>query len=509
MNMGEKMTKTTLKTTAKIILLSTAIVICTKAGSSMAQVCCEDNIGLTTVTERPVVVQRPVTPVIVQRPVVEFAPVAPSSLTYTAAYPAAETVLNTYKIENETVYRVEQQTRTRQVWDDEIRERRYTVYRQVPETTIKQEIYKVLKPTWTTEYRDTSYDVIRNVPETSVREERYTVSRPVWETAERDVWQTVRRPVQETYMQERQYVVNRPVTNYQTELVDRGQYVNYTAVEPGRSYNRLAWQRGGTYVDPITGAARRQLPGLYWTPMQGDAKLRQETVYQPNLVQQVTPVTTLVPETVVEQVPTTRLTYQEERVLKKEPYQVMRMVQEERVRQIPETKVRQVVERVQQTTPVQVYRLESQEVARDIPVTSYKTVGEERVEQYTVKVPRIEQIVETVQKPYTVQKRIPLDQFGNPTTLDRGVPTMAPLTTQPASTPDMGYVPPAGADGTAAGAGSSSNRTYAGEQVNASGGTGAQNGGSKDPADTPPAIPQRDGKPAGNQMDLGSDNPRT
>ena len=445
------MIKTSLNISTKTVLLSIVVII-VNTGTLFAQVCCDDNTGITTV---------------VQRSVVDMATiVSPSSLTYTAAYPTTTVPTNTYKIENETVYRDEQQTKLRQVWDDEIRERRHTVYRQVPETTIKQEIYKVLKPTWTTEYRDTSYDVVRTLPETSVRQERYTVSRPVWETAERDVWQTVRRPVEETYMQERRYVVNRPVTSYKTEMVDRGQYVNHTVVEPGRTYYRLAWQSGGTYVNPTTGMSNWQMPGLYWTPMRGEDKLRQESVYQPNIVPQVTPVTTLMPETVVEQVPTTRLTYQDERILKKEPYQVMRMVPEERVRDVPETRYRQVVERVQQTTPVQVFRMETQEVARDIPVTTYKTVAEEWIEPYTVKVPRIEKIVETVQKPYIVQKRIPLDGFGNPIYPE-------PITTpEPIRTPGYGGV--------------------------------TDDGTSNDPADIPPEIDHQGTKSNPNPMNLGS-----
>ena len=413
------MTKSLLNTVTGTILC--VVFVCTLSNFVFAQECCNDTAGFTSV---PSVVRSGSTS---------------QPLTYSAAYPSTSVPTSTYRIENETVFRDEQQSRVRQVWDEEIRERRYTVYRQVPETTMKQEVYKVLKPVWTTEYRDTSYDVVRTVPETSVRQERQTISRPVWETAERDVWQTVRRPVQETYMQERRYVVNRPVTTYKTETVDRGQYVNYTMVEPGKTYNRLAWQNGGTYIDPNTGASRWQIPGLYWTPMQSENKLRQETVYQPNLVQQLTPVTTLVPETVVEQVPTTRTTYQDERILKKEPYQVMRMVQEERINEVPETRYRQVVERVQQTTPVRVYRLETHEVVREIPVTTYKTIAEERVEPYIVKVPRIEQIVETVQRPYTVQRRIPLDDFGNPVT--HSYP--APISTRGNNETITPYVDPA------------------------------------------------------------------
>ncbi|MDR1493826.1 MAG: hypothetical protein LBT05_14065 [Planctomycetaceae bacterium] len=355
---------------------------------------------------------------IVERPISELpAAITSNSAIYAANYPGSSFVTDTYRIEKETQYREEEQTSYRQVWDEEVRERRYTVYKNIPETTMKQEKYKVLRPTWTTEYRDASYDVIKIVPETSFREERRTVSRPVWETDERTVWQTVRRPVQETIMQERQYTVNRPVTTYKTETTDRGQYVNYTAVEPGKTYHRLAWQNGGTYVNPITGASRYQLPGFYWTPMQAESKLRQEMVYQPNYVSQLVPVTTLMPETVTEQTPVNRISYQEERIARKEPYQVMRMVQEEIVNQVPVTTYRQVVQRVQKTTPVHVYKLETEEVAREIPVTTYKRIAEEYTEPYTVKVPRVEKVIQKVMKPYIVEKRIPLDELGNPTTM--------------------------------------------------------------------------------------------
>jgi len=375
------------------------------------------------------------TPQVVERSISEFPDALVSgAISRTANYPTSSFVTDTYRIEKETQYREEQQTSYRQVWDEEVRERKYTVYKEIPETTIKQEIYKVLRPTWTTEYRDTSYDVIKTVPETSFREERRTVSRPVWETSERTIWQTVRRPVQETILQERQYTVNRPVTTYRTETVDRGQYVNYTAVEPGKTYHRLAWQSGGTYVNPTTGTTRYQLPGLYWTPMQAESKLRQETVYQPNYVSQLVPVTTLMPETVTEQVPVNRITYQEERIAKKEPYQVMRMVQEEVVNQVPVTTYRQVVQRVQQTTPVQVYKLETEEIAREIPVTTYKRIAEERVEPYTVKIPRVEKVVQKVLKPYTVEKKIPLDELGNPISVTPNTVSVTPNTAEKSTT---------------------------------------------------------------------------
>ena len=459
------------------VCVLSAILLAIDTNPTSAQLCCNDNIGTSVVVSAPATL--------------------PVAQTHTVSFPTTGTGPSTFRIENETVFRNEEQTRVRQVWEDEIRERRYTALRQVPETTIKQEIYRVLRPVWTTEFRDTSYDVIRTVPETSVREERYTVSRPVWETAEREVWQTVRRPVQETFLQERRHTVNRPVTSFRPEIVDRGEFVNVTTVEPGRTHNRLTWQRGGTFLDAATGAERRQLPGLYWTPMRTDPTFRQERVYQPNLVEQLTPVTTLVPETVIEQIPTTRTTFQEEQVLRREPYQVMRMVQEERVRQIPETRFRQVVERVQQTTPVQVQRIETQEVTRDIPVTSFRTVAEERSEQYTVRVPRVERIVETVQRPHIVQRRIPLDEFGNPTTI---FPDS--VTTPQTKSPEMGtYL--GGTNGTNNGINNGAtggNGTYGGQPTNANGnGSSNGSGSANDPAATQPSLPPKD-----NGLGLGS-----
>ena len=334
----------------------------------------------------------------------------------TVSYPAATTISTqpTYRVDYATEYREEEVSNEQLVWDTEIREREITELRQVPETSVRVETSRVVKPVWTTEMRDTSYNVVRQVPETSVREERYVVSKPVVETHQREIVQTVMRPVQQTVLQQRQYTVNRPVTTYQTQVVDQGQYVNYTTVQPGKTYNRLAWQSGGTMVDPVTGATRSQWPGLYWTPMQSEAKLTQQTVYQPNLVAQQVPVTSLVPETVVEQIPVTQTSYQQEQVARIEPYQVQRMVQEEMVRQVPVTTYRQVVERVPQTTPVQVMKMETQEIQKEIPVTTYKTVAVKRVEQYEVKVPRIVQVKQKVLRPYTVERRTPLDVFGNP-----------------------------------------------------------------------------------------------
>jgi len=360
----------------------------------------------------------------------------PSQISMTANFPPVITSTNqpTFRVEFGTEFREEELTSFQQVWDTEIRERRVTTFQQVPETSVRVEANRVLRPVWVTEHHDTSYNVVRNVPETSEREERVTVSRPVIETMQREVTQTVLRPVQQTVLQQRQFTVNRPVTTFQTQIVDQGQFVNFTTIQPGRTHNRLAWQPGGTFVDPVTGATRSRWPGLYWTPMRSDPTLVQQTVFQPNLVAQQVPVTTMMPEIVTEQVPVTQTTFQQELVSRIEPVQVQRMVQEEVVRRVPVTTVRQVVERVQQTTPVQVMRMEVQEVQREIPVTTFRTVAVERVEQYEVRVPRIVPVTQRVMRPVTVERRTPIDAFGNPIVVSE-ISTPPISTLSPASAP--------------------------------------------------------------------------
>jgi len=285
----------------------------------------------------------------------------------------------------------------------ETRVRRYTVARKVPEMTTREERHRTLRPVWETQWQDSSYDIVRYVPETTETERRTIVARPVIETEEREVWHTVRRPVQQTVMQERQHTVNRPVTTFQTQVVDRGEYVDDINRVEGRTFNRLTWQRGGNFVDPATGHTRWYLPGLYWTPMQAEPRYQVNRVFRPNLVSEQVPVTTFVPETIIEHVPVTTTTFQEERVLQREPVQVQRVVHEEVVERVPVTTFRQVVERVERQTPVQVLRMVPEEIVRQIPVTTFRTVFEEREEEYQVSVPR------QVPVTHTVRRAVPVD----------------------------------------------------------------------------------------------------
>jgi hypothetical protein len=303
----------------------------------------------------------------------------------------------------ETKYVEEQVTTYETVWETETRERRYSVARQVPETSYSERRRIVRRPVEETEYRDTSYEVTRLVPETGEREERYIVPRQVTETQERQVYEMRRIPVQETSVEQRVYTVNRPVTNYVGTVVDRGQHVNQVTSVPGKTYERLAWQRAN-YIDPVTGESKWRIPGFYWTPMQGPDRYAVNRVYQPNYVTETVPVTSMVQEQRVEEVPVTRTTYRDEQVVRTEPVQVSRTVQEEVVRKIPVTTYKPIVERVEKTTPVIVRRMEEEEQVEQIPITTYKTIYEDKIEPYEVKVAKLVPVTRTVRRPITSEK---------------------------------------------------------------------------------------------------------
>lgn len=306
----------------------------------------------------------------------------------------------------ETQYIEEQVTTYETVWETEKRERHYTVARQVPETSFSERRRIVQRPVTETEYKDTSYNVTRTVPETSEREEKYIVPRQVVETQERQVYETRRVPIQETSLEQRVYTVNRPVTSYVGTVVDRGQYVNQVNTSAGREYNRLAWHRAN-YIDPVSGESKWRIPGFYWTSMQGPARHEVNRVYQPNYVTETVPVTSMVQEQRIEQIPVSRTTFREEQVARTELVNVPRTVQEEVVRRVPVTTYKQIVERVEQKTPITVHRMVEEEVVEQIPVTTYKTVLEEKVEPYEVKVAKVVPVTRTVRKPITTEKWVP------------------------------------------------------------------------------------------------------
>ncbi len=375
---------------------------------------------------QPVAVQRPVyvrpAPVIVQRPIVAqpvrvyyppqsvqvysqpipvqtYYPPQPVTNSCCAVQPASQIVAQTEMQEHEV-------TQYETVWDEETRYRERTVSRIVPETSVRTEKYLVSKPVWDTIEKDTSYDIVRYVTETSEREEIQTVSKPVTQIQEREIVETVSRPVTTTVMQQKEYTVNKPCTTMQVQTQDQGQYVTQYTPLPQKKYTRLTWQRMEEYVDPATGVTRTRLPGLYWTELTGPQNYKENKVWQSRYVQTEVPITTYIPEKVVENVPVEVTTYQKEEIVRKEQVPVTSMVQEQQVKKIPVTTYKPVREHIVQKTPVRVYRLQTEEQVREIPVTTYKTVTEVIQEPYTVKVPRTVEKKVKVMRPVTVYKQI-------------------------------------------------------------------------------------------------------
>ena len=378
----------------------------------------------------PVVVARPMPVVVTQqvaRPVSNCNVCSPPPAPVIVQRPAFRTV-------RETVMKEEEITTYETVWDVETRYRTRTVSKQVPETTVKQETVKVSKPVWETVEKETSYDVVRYVQETSEREEVKTVCKPVTEYQERQIVETVSKPVQETVMQQRTYQVNRPVTSCQTRVRDDGGYVTRYAPQSGKEYTRLTWQKGGDYYDPATGKTKYRMPGLYWTDLTGPTQYKAQQVYESKMVTETVPVTTLVPETVVENVPVTVNKVVQEQVVRTEQVPVTRMVQEQVVNKIPVTTYKPVTEKVVQKTPVKVCRIETVDEVREVPVTTYKTVTETIQEPYTVKVARQVPKVVKVQRPVTVCRQVPVDPC-SPCGLPLPCAAAGSAVTAPTSTP--------------------------------------------------------------------------
>ena len=315
--------------------------------------------------------------------------------------------MTAYKIEYETAYEERPVTTYKPVWETQMREERYTVAKPVTETSEREEVYTVQKPVWETQMRDNSYTRIRYVQETAEREERYTVNRPITETAEREETYTVLKPVYETSCRTETYTVMRPQTVCQTQMVDQGGFVEQTVMKPASPANRLRWMSGTTAVDPATGQAVYQRPGLYWVQIpRGTYEVQR--AWQPNMVPQQVQQTCMVPQVESRQVPVQTVRYQQEQVVRKVPVTTCRTVQEEVVKKVPYTVMRPVEERVEQQVPVQVCRMVSEQQVRKIPVTTCRMVYEERVVQKPIQVCKMVATQETLRVRHCVEKRIPV-----------------------------------------------------------------------------------------------------
>jgi hypothetical protein len=217
----------------------------------------------------------------------------------------------------------------------------------------------------------------------------------------------VMKPVYETSSRTENYTVLRPVTTCQTRYVDQGYMAQQTVMKPGWPSTRLRWSGGGTAVDPATGLAVYQRPGLYWeqTP---HGTYEVQNVWQPNVVPQQVQTTNYVPQIESREVPVTTVRYQPETVVRKVPVQTCRIEQQQIVKKVPVTVMKPIEERVEVKTPVKVCRWVSETQVRKIPTTTTKMTYEERVEQQPYKVLKQMAVEETVRTPRIVEKRIPI-----------------------------------------------------------------------------------------------------
>ena len=287
-----------------------------------------------------------------------------------------------------------------------------TAYRVENETVFEERQITTYKPVWETAVRENRYTVARPVAETAEREEAYTVQRPVYETAQRDESYTVMRPVYETTYQTQYHTVFHPVTTYRTQYVDQGCASSQMVFKPGWPITRLTWQSGGCAVDPATGQTVYQRAGLYWTQTpRGEYTVQQ--VWHPNVVAQQVPQTSLVPQTVAEQVPLQVCKYQPEVVVRKVPVQVCRMVTEQYVRKVPVTTYRMVYEDRVDRVPYQVCRMVAEPQTIRVPHCVEKRIPV----TYTYNVSRL------------VCYRVPLDSCGEPLT-GPALQTVAPAPAQ-------------------------------------------------------------------------------
>ena len=113
----------------------------------------------------------------------------------------------------------------------------------------------------------------------------------------------VRRQVMETFERDEQYAVTEPVTTYQTNYVDQGQFVDQQVVSPGPVRTRLRWLPSSCAVDPVTGISTYQRSALAWVREQAPARVETFRAWQPNIVAQQVPQTTLVQRVMTRKMP--------------------------------------------------------------------------------------------------------------------------------------------------------------------------------------------------------------
>ncbi|HZL87699.1 MAG TPA: hypothetical protein VFB96_04930 [Pirellulaceae bacterium] len=310
------------------------------------------------------------------------------------------------RIEYETVTEQRQVTTQRPVYETEQRVRRYRVAKPVTETATREERFFTLKPVYETEERTREYDVTTWETVTETRQDRVLVSRPVVETQMQERQHVMRKAVQDTVWQDQAYTQMTPVTTMRTQLVDQGSFVDTVNYVPGHSHCCLGWMPRGASTNAVTGETYYRRGGLAWVPRTSPGTYAVSRAYVPNLVAQQVPVTSMMPQTVVQKVPLAVTRYEDEVVTEQVPVTVERMEQCEEIRETPVTYQRPKTEHVVEKIPVQTLRYEREEQVRQVPYTIQRIEYEDREEPYEVKVLRWETETQTIEVPVQRQKLV-------------------------------------------------------------------------------------------------------
>ena len=308
-----------------------------------------------------------------------------------------------FRVEYETVLEQREVTTQRPVYETEMRVRRFRVAKPVTQTETREERYFTLKPVYETEERTREYDQTTWETVTETRQDRVIVQRPVLETQVQERQHVVRRAVQDTVWQDQAYTQMTPVTTYRTQLVDQGGFVDNVNYVPGTTHNHLRWIPRGTSTHLATGETYYRRGGLGWVPTTTPGTYAVSRAYVPNVVAQQVPMTSLMPQTVVQKVPLAVTRYQDEVVTEQVPVTVQRLEQCEEIRETPVTYQRPKTERIVEKIPVQTVRYEREEQVRQVPYTVQRIEYEDREEEYPVQVLRWETETKTIDVP--VQQR--------------------------------------------------------------------------------------------------------
>lgn len=329
-----------------------------------------------------------------------------------------------YRWESQTEYENRQVTVAKPVLMSETRQRTVVSFKPVTRQRILEETYEVQKPIVETSEREQEVQETVYESATEIQSQQVYVDKPVIETQFRDEQVIVRKPVTQTIFQTENVTTYKPVTVNQTVLMPSSVAFNQQVTDPLFA-NRLQWLRPGYYVDPLTGLARWQRPGLHWVP---NPPLVQ-TVVQPAYIPQQQLQTTYIPEVVQQQTPVQVTAYQDVVETRRVPYQVQKMERVVETRQVPVVVRRPVIRTRMEKVPVSSTRYETQTVVRRTPIeeTTYERV--ETVEPYQVQVEKWVNETSTVQVPKqvlrrveyptteysqrTVWHRVPVDAFGN------------------------------------------------------------------------------------------------